>query len=89
MTRRVRYEVLPTAKADRRADPELKRWTVTRESERISTHERQGEAINVAVHAAHGAYKQRGQLAQVIIKRANGTIKDERTYGDDPPEIPG
>ena len=89
MTRRVRYEVLPTAKADRAADPELKRWSVTRDSERISTHDKQGDAINVAVHAANGAFKQRGQLAQVIIKRANGTIKDERTYGDDPPEIPG
>lgn len=88
-TRRVRYEVLPTAAADRKADPSLLAWTVTRQGERIATFERQAAAVRFATTTARCAWRACHQLGQVRIKRANGTIRDERTYGADPEKTKG
>lgn len=84
MTRRVRYEVLPTSRADLKADPELARWTVTRDGDRLATHDRKVDAIAFATTTARCAWRACGQLGQVRIKGRNGKIQDERTYGADP-----
>lgn len=89
MTRRVRYEVLPTAKADRKADPELLQWTVTRDGDRLATYATQAAAVEFATTTARCAWQTRGQLGQVLIKGRKGKIRDERTYGADPTETKG
>lgn len=82
--RRIRYEVLPTAKADRKADPSLQAWTVTRQGERLASFPTQAKAVTFATTTARCAWRSCGQLGQVRIKRPDGTIRDERTYGADP-----
>lgn len=89
MTRRVRYEVLPTPKAHRKADAWLGPWTVTRDGERLATKLTQREAVEFATTTARCAWRTRGQLGQVFIKGRNGKIRDERTYGADPIETKG
>lgn len=86
---RIRYEVLPTAKSHRRADPQLGRWTVTREGERLASHDRKADAVQFATTTARCAWRTRGQLAQVRIKGRDGKIQDERTYGADPTTTKG
>lgn len=89
MTRRVRYEVVPTRKSDLRAEPLLGQWTVTRDGERLSTHDRKADAVALATTTAACAWRTRGQLGQVRIKGRNGKIQDERTYGADPKQTKG
>lgn len=96
MTRRVRYEVLPTSRAELEADPSLCRWSVTRrdaegDTMRIATHGHKADAIKFAVCVAKAAWKTNGTPTQVIIKRLNGVIaaSGERTYGKDPAKTPG
>jgi len=89
MTRRVRYEVLPTSRADRKADPNLGAWTVTRDGERLATRDRKADAVEFATTTARCAWRTRGQLGQVRIKGRKGKIQDERTYGADPTETKG
>lgn len=88
-TRRVRYEVLPTKAADRKADPELLAWTVTRDGERLATHRTKAGAVEFATTTARCAWRTRGQLGQVRIKGRKGKIQDERTYGADPIKTKG
>lgn len=89
MTRRVRYEVLPTRRADRQADPTLEAWTVTRDGDRLGTYARKADAVEFATTTARCAWRTRGQLGQVRIKGRRGKIQDERTYGADPRETKG
>ena len=89
MTRRVRYEVLHTRRADRKADPTLEAWTVTRDGERLATHRRKADAVSFATTTARCAWRTRGQLGQVRIKGRSGKIQDERTYGADPHRTKG
>lgn len=88
MTKRVRYEVLPTPKAERKAHPSLRRWSFTRDGERMGTRDTKPEAVEFAVVTARAALKQ-GQLSELIIKRRDGVIQDSRTYGADPEETKG
>lgn len=89
MSRRVRYEVLPTSKADLKADETLAAWTTTRDGERLATHDTKALAVSFATTTARCAWRTRQQLAQVRIKGRNGKIQDERTYGADPTETKG
>lgn len=89
MTRRVRYEVLPTSKKDRARDAWLQPWTVSRDGERLATRPTQAEAIEFATTTARCAWRTRQQLGQVRIKGRNGKIRDERTYGADPRDTKG
>jgi hypothetical protein len=61
-------------------------WKVKREgAERASAVTRtQTEAIKEATRLARG-----DKPAQVVIKRPNGEIREERTYGQDPERYPG
>lgn len=89
MTRRVRYEVLPTSKADLKADPSLQRWSVTRAGERLGTYATKPPAVEFATTTARCAWRTCGQLGQVRIKGRSGKIQDERTYGADPTDTKG
>jgi predicted acetyltransferase len=57
----------------------LSQWQVTYASQTISTHLAKSTAIDVGVAVAR-----RNEPSQLVIHRADGTIEDERTYGDDP-----
>ena len=81
--KRIRYEVLPTSKRDRKADPDLQRWTVSREGLRVQSFRLKDDAVASAVLQAR-IEKDLGQVTQLFIKGKDGQIQDERTYGRDP-----
>lgn len=66
---RKRYDVIPSRS----------NWAVTTSGSTLSTHVTKGDAITAAVTVARA-----NQPSQLLIHRADGTIEDERTYGDDP-----
>ena len=85
---RIRYEVLPTGRKDRKADPTLLRWSVTRDGERKNTFKLKPDAVESARLQARLEHDL-GQLTQLIIKGKDGQIQDERTYGADPERSKG
>lgn len=54
-------------------------WHVTHASQTLSTYAMKSSAIEAGVSVAR-----RNEPSQLIIHRMDGTIEDERTYGDDP-----
>lgn len=76
--KRVRFELLPGDTG----------WDVTRDSVVIANFAVKSIGEQYAVERAHAVHVQ-GGVAQLVIKGRDGKIKDERTYGRDPPEIPG
>lgn len=54
-------------------------WHVTHEGDNQSTHAEKDPAVDAGVRAAID-----NQPSQLFIHRMDGTIEDERTYGDDP-----
>ncbi|CAM98544.1 DUF2188 domain-containing protein [Clavibacter michiganensis] len=54
-------------------------WTVTHAGSTVSTHSTKQYAIDAGVALAKA-----NQPSQLIIHRSDGTIEDERTYGNDP-----
>ena len=80
--RRVRYEVLPSTKAELGAGAE--RWKFTRDGEAVATRRTKAEAVEMATITARSAWRTTGQLATLKIKGRLGKIQDERTYGRDP-----
>jgi hypothetical protein len=69
MANRTRYEVTPNGT----------KWNVSRNGAVVATYGTKQEAVDYAQGRA-----QADQPSQLLIKRANGTIEDERTYGNDP-----
>ena len=63
-------------------------WMVTTGGEPVSNHETQKEAEAAAIAAAKNVYKD-GGLGQAVLHKANGMIRQERTYGKDPERTPG
>ena len=63
-------------------------WIVTRGGEPVSNHETQKESEAAAIRAASQVYKD-GGLGQAVLHKANGMIREERTYGKDPERTPG
>lgn len=72
--KRKRYEVVPGS-----GD-----WSVKHEGKVLSTHRLKTAAIDAGVKVARA-----NQPSQLVIHRADGTIEDERTYGEDPYPPPG
>jgi hypothetical protein len=66
---RKRYDVVPSGA----------QWRVTHLSATLSTHQLKEVAITAGVTVARA-----NQPSQLIIHRQDGTIEDERTYGNDP-----
>jgi hypothetical protein len=65
-----------------------KGWQVERNKRVVSHHERQTEAEAAAIEAAKAVYDN-GGLGQAVLHKANGEIREERTYGKDPERTPG
>jgi hypothetical protein len=61
-------------------------WKLKRRNGERATRvtEKQGEAIKYGIKLA-----QNNQPSQLVIHDRNGRIRDERTYGQDPEDIPG
>lgn len=66
---RKRYDVVPNNG----------NWSVTHQGAVLSTHALKTDAVDAGVAVARA-----NQPSQLVIHRADGTIEDERTYGDDP-----
>ena len=58
-------------------------WKVEIKGRTISTHRTQVGAEKAAIKAGHKA-RNRGGLGQAVLHKANGRIREERTYGGDP-----
>jgi len=58
-------------------------WKVEIKGRTISTHRTQVAAEKAAIKAGHKA-QNRGGLGQAVLHKANGRIREERTYGGDP-----
>lgn len=74
MAKRKRYNVVPSGT----------NWSLTHEGRVLSNHVLKTEAVNAGVKVAKA-----NAPSQLVIHRADGTIEDERTYGDDPYPPPG
>ncbi|MCR1981393.1 DUF2188 domain-containing protein [Cellulosimicrobium cellulans] len=68
---RKRYDVVYRSVADK--------WNVTHQQTTLSTHFTKEAAVSAGVDVA-----KRNAPSQLFIHRKDGTIEDERTYGDDP-----
>lgn len=71
---RKRYDVVP----------DQSQWRVTHQQRTVSLHHLKVEAVDAGVAIARV-----NAPSQLVIHRADGTIEDERTYGDDPFPPPG
>ena len=58
-------------------------WKVESKGRTISTHRTQAAAEHAAIKAGHKA-QNAGGLGQAVLHKANGRIREERTYGGDP-----
>lgn len=74
MATRKRYVVVPSGAE----------WAVKHNGVVLSTHSTKQPAIDAGVKVARA-----NAPSQLVIHRADGTIEDERTYGDDPFPPPG
>lgn len=71
---RKKYEVVPNGT----------KWQVKHNGAVLSTHDTKQAAVDAGV-----VVTQANKPSQLLIKRADGTIEDERTYGSDPYPPPG
>lgn len=76
---RIRFEVLPDADGG---------WSVTRDRVVVAGFPTKDPAVKYAARCGT-ACSCAGLPAQLLIKDVNGRIRDERTYGNDPRDIPG
>lgn len=88
LTKRHRYEVLTSNKNERWTGVIL-RWKITYDGAPMSFHRTKAEAVRKAAYVARYYWQEEGVLSSLLIKRMDGTIQDERTYGKDPRETKG
>lgn len=69
-------------------DPDGLGWKVERDGETISRHRKQETSEAAAIKAGRKA-EDDGGLGQAILHKKDGTIREERTYGDDPKKTKG
>lgn len=65
-----------------------KGWDVTAGGEVQSHHRTQAASEKAAVRAGNKAHDQ-GGLGQAVLHKADGKVREERTYGNDPKRSPG
>lgn len=87
MARRDRYEVAPTPAAARRAGKRA--WRLTRNGRILGYGDRQDETVATGAQFARLRWEVRRLRGELVIKRPDGEIRDSRTYGADPRDIPG
>lgn len=63
-------------------------WSVKSNGRTISNHRKQSAAERAATSAGRRV-RAAGGLSQAVLHRADGTIREERTYGSDPRKTPG
>ncbi len=63
-------------------------WVVTSDGKKVSGHRKQATAEKAAQAAGRKA-ENAGGLGQAVHHKADGTIREERTYGKDPKKTPG
>ena len=63
-------------------------WVVTEGGETVSRNSNQ-KANEAAAIAACRKIQKDGGLSQAVMHKANGEIREERTYGKDPERTPG
>ena len=63
-------------------------WAVEHKGKAVSNHRKQVTAEAAAIKAGHKA-EDTGGLGQAVLHKADGTIREERTYGADPRKTPG
>jgi hypothetical protein len=63
-------------------------WIVQEGGKVVSTHRKQETSERAAVKAGN-AVEKAGGLAQAVLHKKDGTIREERTYGSDPKKTPG
>ena len=63
-------------------------WKVESSGRTVSNHRTQKAAEQAAIKAGHKA-QNNGGLGQAVLHKANGRIREERTYGSDPRHTPG
>ena len=63
-------------------------WAVREGGETLSRHRTQKEAESAARAASRDAWLS-GGLAQAVLHKKDGTIREEHTYGRDPHSSPG
>ena len=66
-----------------------KPWKVTYSKEIRGYYDTQRDAIHAASTMCRVRWEQHGELCELKIARPNGVIRDSRTYGKDPRDIPG
>jgi len=65
-------------------EPKGKDWLVRQGQHVLSQHDTNAPAVQSGMRQAHAA-----PHSQLIIKKADGTFQEERTYGQDPFPPPG
>ncbi|MDX0889658.1 DUF2188 domain-containing protein [Sinorhizobium medicae] len=78
MAKRTTYHSTPTKDG----------WKVTQGGKTLSNHASQKESEAAAVRAGRAAQAS-GGLGQAVLHKSDGTIREERTYGNDPKKTPG
>ncbi len=63
-------------------------WKVESNGRTISKHRTQDAAEHAAIKAGHKA-QNAGGTGQAVLHKANGRIREERTYGNDPKRTKG
>ena len=63
-------------------------WKVTQSGKTVSNHKTQAAAEAAAIAAGRAAQNDGGK-GQAVLHKADGTIREERTYGADPKRTPG
>lgn len=63
-------------------------WVVTSEGKVVGGFNNQAEAEAEAMRLGRKAQEE-GGLGQAVLHKADGEIKEERTYGKDPERYPG
>jgi len=79
---------LPMARKVFHSLPDGNRWKVESAGKTISTHRTQKASEKAAVNLGHKA-QDSGGLGQAVLHKSNGTIREERTYGNDPRRYKG
>lgn len=82
---RDRYEVLPTPAGTGRRLP----WRLTRNGVVMAHADRQQELVDLGGRFARLRLLLCGKVAELVIKRPDGRVRDSRTYGADPVRTKG
>ncbi|MDB5412584.1 MAG: hypothetical protein JWR10_919 [Rubritepida sp.] len=69
-------------------NPKGEGWITQSEGRTLKKHDTQKESEADAIARGHGA-EETGGKGQAVLHKKDGTIREERTYGDDPKKSKG